>query len=176
MERKLLGILCVLSILTFTTSLFSTLLIYFNDSNHTKVNSNSILNKNTRYKKSMIVYENGKHIEIRNVASEFEKDYSFKIVNDNSDEIVYNIKWGNVVSDWNSSDYQNFFYSVSCDNGITIDKQNMPFSNEEKSIVSSLLLNSNKVVSCSIKIQYSGNYIEQTNNSFTADVGVFVNS
>ena len=176
MERKLLWILCVLSIFTFTTSLFSTLLIYYNDSNHTKVNSSSVINKKTKHKKSMIVYENGNHVEIRNVNSEYDKNYLIRIVNDNSDEIRYTIKWTNVISDWNSSDYLNFTYYANCDNGVVIDRQIMPFSNEEKVIVPTLVVNSNKVVSCGININYNTNYIEQTSNSFSADIGVLVNS
>ncbi len=176
MERKLLWILCVLSILTFTTSLFTTLFIYYNDNNHTKVNSNSIANKKTKYKKSMIVYEHGNHVDLRNVGIGFGNDYLLKIANDNSDDINYTIKWGNVINDWNSSDYQNFVYSINCDNGVVLDNQNMPFSNEDKDIVSSLVIGPNKEVSCRISIKYNGNYIEQSNNSFAADIGVLVNS
>ena len=176
MERKLLWIICVLSIFTFTTSLFSSLLVYFNDNNHTKVNSNSIINKKTRYKKSMIVYENGYHIDIRNVGVDFERDYLIRIVNDNSDDINYVIKWYNVESDWNLTDYQNFIYSVNCDNGVLIENQHMPYSKEEKIIVSPLVVSSNKVVSCGIKVKYNSNYLEQTSNMFTADIGVLINS
>ena len=52
----------------------------------------------------------------------------------------------------------------------------MPFSNEDKDIVSSLVIGPNKEVSCRISIKYNGNYIEQSNNSFAADIGVLVNS
>ena len=57
-----------------------------------------------------------------------------------------------------------------------IDRQIMPFSNEEKVIVPTLVVNSNKVVSCGININYNTNYIEQTSDSFSADIGVLVNS
>lgn len=176
MERKSLWILCVLSILTFTTSLFSTLLVYFNDNNHTKINSNSVINKKIKYKKSMIVYENGKHVDIKNVEADFEANYIVRIANDNSDEIFYTIKWNDVKSDWNLTDYQYFIYSINCDNGVVIENQNMPFTNEERDIIPSLVVGSNKTVSCGIKIKYNNNYIEQTDNEFSADIGVLVNS
>ena len=82
MERKLLWVLCALSIFTFTTSLFSSLLIFFNDNNHTKVNANSVVNKKTRYKRSMIVFENGNRVDLRNIGSGFEKNYQFSVTND----------------------------------------------------------------------------------------------
>ena len=176
MERKLLWILCSLSIFTFTTSLFSTLLIYFNDNNHTKINSSTVINKKTKYKKSMIVYENGKHVDIKNVTADYEKNYIFRITNDNSDEISYTVKWINVKSDWNLTDYQYFVYSINCDNGVVIDNQNMPFTNEEKDIVPSLTVGSNRTISCGIKVKYNNNYIEQTINGYAADIGVLVNS
>ena len=174
MERKLLWILCVLSIFTFTTSLFSSLLIYFNDNNHTRVNSNSVTSKITKYKKSMIVYENGKHVDIRNIGAGFDANYLVSITNDNSDDISFQIKWDNVKNDWNPIDYQNFIYSVNCDNGAVIDNQSMPFSSEGKVILSPLVVSSNKTVSCGIRVRYNSNYLEQTSNVFTADIDVLV--
>ena len=176
MERKLLWILCVLSIFTFTTSLFSSLLIYFNDSNHTRVNSNSVISKKTKYMKSMIVYENGNRVDLRNIDANFERNYLVNITNDNSAVINYRLQWVGTYNDWNTTDYQNLLYSVNCDNGLALEYQTMPFSNEEKDIISSLRISSNKTVSCGIKIKYNGNYLEQTNNMFIADIGVFVNS
>lgn len=175
MERKLLWVLCALSIFTFTTSLFSSLLIFFNDNNHTKVNANSVVNKKTRYKRSMIVFENGNRVDLRNIGSGFEKNYQFSVTNDNSDIIDYRIQWSGTYTDWNTSDYQFLLYALSCDNGVVLDNQNMPLTNEKKDVISSLKVNSNKTVVCDIKIKYKASYIEQTNNMFISDIDVFIN-
>ncbi len=176
MERKLLWILCIVSIMTFASSLFSSLLIYFNENNHTRVNSSNIINTKTKYKKSLIVYETGKSVSIKDVAGLFEKDYWVSITNDNSDDIIYQIMWKNVTSDWNTTDNVNFVYGVSCDNGVVIDNNVMPNTNEEKVIVGAIVVSANKSVACGIKVRYAGNYLEQSNNSFSADLDVLINS
>ena len=80
-----------------------------------------------------------------------------------------------MITDWNTSDYQFLLYALSCDNGVFLDNQNMPLTNEKKDVISSLKVNSNKTVVCDIKIKYKASYIEQTNNMFISDIDVFIN-
>jgi hypothetical protein len=122
MDKKLVILVCFLSLLTLISSIICSSLVFFNEKARTEVNSNKVLASNDIYKSTSIIYNNDNTLNLSSLEPGFSLEHQFSIVNNNSNTIKYNIEWSDIISTWNTSENsipthpEEFVYSITCTN------------------------------------------------------------
>ncbi len=179
MNKRLLILTCVFSVLTFISSLMCSLLVYFNERERTNINGQEVLASNNVYKSSSIIYNQNNQIKIENPTPGYSTTYSFSITNNNADLLKYNVEWDNVSSTWevpNETLIPNpseFTYYIECSNGTKVDKKKMPTNSDEYIIMKDLEVKAKDTISCSMKIEFVKKDIDQTYNLNKSFVGTY---
>ena len=170
MGKKWMILICSFSMLTFISSVICIALIYFGEESKTNINSNSILANNNTYKSSNITYYQPNTLALNNLNPGDKIIRTFSITNNNSNTIIYDIRWENISSTWNQNYDSNnihqeeFVYSVECTNGEKIFQKEMPFNNSDNIIFSNLELKTNKTNLCTLTIEFIKKEQDQSYN------------
>lgn len=179
MDKKLVILVCFLSVLTLISSIICSSLVYFNEKARTEVNSNKVLATNDIYKSTSIIYDNNNTLNLSGLTPGYSIEQKFSIVNNNSNTIKYNIEWSDIVSTWNTSDTgapthpEEFVYSITCSNGETTGEKQMPTSSKDKEILKDLELKTNKSNDCTIKVTFKSTGYDQSYNFYKSFKGTY---
>ncbi len=170
MDKRLVILICFLSVLTLISSIICSSLVFFNEKARTDVNSNKVLATNNIYKSTTIIYNNNNTLNLSGLTPGYSLEQHFSIVNNNSNTIKYNIEWSDIISTWNTTNNgeqahpEEFIYSITCTNGEKVENKQMPYSNKENIILENLELKTNKSNDCTIKVTFKSTGYEQLYN------------
>lgn len=170
MDKKVMLLISVFSLVTLISSIVCTSLIYFNEKDRTEINGNSVVASKSTYISTSIVYEDNNNLNISSLMPGNNITQSFSITNNNSNTIKYSIKWQNITSTWkDSSEFQiahpeEFVYHLNCTNGEVINNKQMPINNDDEYILRDLELKTNQVNTCTIRFEFVNREIDQSYN------------
>lgn len=171
MAKKWTILLCFFSILTFITSLISTIIVIVNENARTELNSTEVLATNNTYKSTSITYDQPNELNLVNLVPGYTQTNTFTITNEHSNTIKYSVKWYNVNSNWdeinpitNTSKPDEFKYALICSNGEKIEEKIMPTNEDDMTIIKDLELKTNKTNTCTLTIQFISTGLDQSYN------------
>ena len=151
MAKKWTIVLCFFSMLTFLTSLISTITVILNENARTELNSTEVLATNNTYKSTSITYDQPNELNLVNLMPGHTITNTFSITNEHSNTIKYSIKWYSVDSNWddvdpitNTSKPEEFKYTLVCSDGEKVENKTMPTNEEDMTIIKNLELKTNK--------------------------------
>lgn len=179
MDKKLVILVCFLSVLTLISSIICSSLVFFNEKARTEVNSNKVLVTNNIYKSTSIIYDSNNTLSLSGLNPGYTVEQKFSITNNNSNTIKYNLEWSDIVSTWHTSDTgaqshpEEFIYSVTCSNGESTGEKQMPTSTEENIILKDLELKTNKSNDCTIKVTFKVTGYDQSYNLYKSFKGTY---
>lgn len=157
MDKRLAILISSFSILTFTISLISSILIVNSENARTEKNGSEILSKE-QSNRLLINFETNNELELINLTPGYNLSTNFTIINNSREKIRYNIKWIKVNSSFKNIDNpESFIYSLNCSNGEKIEEKQMPLSIDEQSIYDNLEINPNEENKCSLFINFKNN-------------------
>lgn len=171
MAKKWTIVLCFFSMLTFLTSLISTITVILNENARTELNSTEVLATNNTYKSISITYDQPNELNLVNLMPGHTLTNTFSITNEHSNTIKYSIKWYSVDSNWddvdpitNTSKPEEFKYTLVCSDGEKVENKTMPTNEEDMTIIKNLELKTNKTNTCTLSIQFTSTGLDQTYN------------
>ena len=149
MGKKWMILICFFSILTFISSVITTIILFRIEHNRDEIKTTSLKATTKNYQKNSITYYGDNNISLVDLLPGAKIEKSFSIANINSDTLKYTIKWHNVVSNWNFEN-ENFIYTLNCDDFEKIIKK-MPTNPEE--IITEQEIKSNSQNNCVLTIE-----------------------
>lgn len=170
MDKKLVILVSLFSVLTLISSIISSSLIFYNEQARTEANSEKVLASENIYKSTSINYNANNTLSLSGIYPGYTLEQTFSITNNNSNTIIYNIEWTNVVSTWNTSldgqapHPEEFLYSINCSSGEKKENIKMPIDNENGIILENLELKTNKSNDCTIKVHFTNTGQDQSYN------------
>lgn len=179
MDKKWMLLTSFFSVLTLISSIICSCLVFYNEKARTDVNSNKVLATNYTYKSTLITYNQNNKLNLSSLSPGYTLEQTFSITNNNSNTILYNLEWENIISTWNTTENgiaahpEEFVYSIVCTNGEKVENQTMPTEKENNIILENLELKTNKSNECSIKINFINKGIDQYYNSNKSFSGVY---
>jgi len=169
MGKNSMIIIISFSVLTFISSIITTLVIINNENARTELNSNKVLAANHTYISSSITYKESNSFTIENLNPGDSVTKTFTITNNNSKETKYNIYWSNIESNWGIANMygiihpEEFQYSLFCSNGEKTELKQVPTSGNED-IYTELTIGTNKTNTCTLTITFEKKEADQSYN------------
>ena len=159
MGKKWMILICFFCVLTFISSITTTILLFNIENHHDEIKTTGIKGSNKNYQNTFITFNGENNIKIDNIFPGNRIEKSFSITNNNSDSIRYGISWQNITTSL-TEENENFYYLLKCDD-LSTPIIAMPISNA--TIANNLELKGNHTNNCTITIEV-GNDMPLDNN------------
>ena len=169
MGKKWWILICIFSILTFTSSIITSVLLFNIENHRNEIKTNNLKGTKKIYQNTLITYYGDNDLHLTNLLPGNRIERSFSITNNNSESIEYNIAWENVSTSWDEGN-ENFIYTLTCDD-FTLTSITMPNSDN---IIKNGIINSNKTNNCILTIETLQNEFN-FENSFDATYTINLN-